>query len=58
MPALHDPAVDVFALIIAAVFLLIFLVMGAMLFTAMVVEHKGNLFSGKWADQPKGVRAK
>jgi hypothetical protein len=45
-------------LIIAVVFLLIFLVMGAMLFTAMVIEHKGNLFSGKWADQPKGVRAK
>lgn len=45
-------------LIIAVVFLLIFLVMGAILFTAMVIEHKGNLFSGKWADQPKAVKAK
>lgn len=43
-------------LIIAVVFLLVFLVMGAMLFTAMVAEQKGHLFSGKLADQPKGVK--
>jgi len=45
-------------LIIAVVFLVIFLVMGAMLFTAMVAEHEGHLFSGKWSDQPKHVKAK
>jgi hypothetical protein len=43
-------------LIIAVVFFLIFLVMGVMVFTAMVAEHKGHLFSGHWADRPKSVR--
>jgi len=45
-------------LIIAVLFLLIFLVMGVMLFTVMVVEHEGHLFSATWADQPKRVNAK
>ena len=43
-------------LIIAVVFFLIFLVMGVMAFTAMAKEHKGHLFSGHWADQPKPVK--
>lgn len=40
-------------LIIAVVFFVIFLVMGVLLFSAMVTEHKGSLFSGRWADRPK-----
>lgn len=45
-------------LIIAVVFFLIFLAMGAILFSAMAVEHKGHLFSWHWADRPKEVKAK
>ena len=45
-------------LIIAVVFFLIFLVMGVILFRAMADEHKGHLFSGRWADRPKTVKAK
>ena len=45
-------------LIIAVVFLLLFLVMGVMVFSAMVVEHKGHLFSWRWADRPKPAKAK
>ena len=40
-------------LVIAVVFLLIFLAMGVLGFSAMAVEHKGHLFSGHWADRPK-----
>ena len=40
-------------LVIAVVFFLIFLVMGVMGISAMAVEHKGNLFSWRWADEPK-----
>jgi hypothetical protein len=40
-------------LVIAVVFFLLFLVMGVMVFSAMVAEHKGHLFSGHWADRPK-----
>ena len=43
-------------LVIAVVFFLIFLVMGVMAFTAMAKEHKGHLFSGHWADQPKPIK--
>jgi hypothetical protein len=43
-------------LVIAVVFFLIFLVMGVMGVTAMVAEHRGKLFSGKWSDQPKSIR--
>ncbi|HEY4933598.1 MAG TPA: hypothetical protein VII23_18695 [Terriglobales bacterium] len=43
-------------LVIAVVFFLIFLVMGVMAFTAMAKEHKGHLFSGHWADQPKAFK--
>jgi hypothetical protein len=43
-------------LIIAVVFFLIFLVMGVMGFTAMAVEHKGHLFSWRWANQPKPAK--
>ncbi|HZP24311.1 MAG TPA: hypothetical protein VFB04_12735 [Terriglobales bacterium] len=39
-------------LIIAVVFLIIFLVMGVMGITAMVAEHRGHLFSWTWSDQP------
>lgn len=49
-------------LVVAVVFLLLFLVMGVMGVTAMVAEHKARgakLFSGKWSDQPKeGIAAK
>lgn len=45
-------------LIIAVVFLLIFIVMGVILFRAMAVEHEGHLFSGTWSDRPKPVKAK
>jgi hypothetical protein len=45
-------------LIIAVVFLLIFLVMGVILFRAMATEHKGHLFSWRWSDRPKAVKAK
>jgi hypothetical protein len=40
-------------LIIAVVFFAIFLVMGVMGVTAMVVEHRGHLFSGTWSDETK-----
>lgn len=43
-------------LVIAVVFFAIFLVMGVMAITAMVAEHRGNLFSGKWSDEPKPSR--
>jgi hypothetical protein len=43
-------------LIIAVVFFLIFLAMGVMGFTAMAAEHKGHLFSGRWADGPKPAK--
>ena len=43
-------------LVIAVVFFAIFLVMGVMGITAMVSEHKGNLFSGAWSDEPKPKR--
>jgi hypothetical protein len=39
-------------LIIAVVFLLIFLVMGVMAITAMVAEHGSHLFSWTWSDEP------
>jgi hypothetical protein len=45
-------------LIIAVVFLLIFLAMGVLGITAMAKEHKGHLFSWKWADRPKAAKAK
>ena len=45
-------------LVIAVVFFLIFLVMGVILFRAMADEHKGHLFSGRWADRPRTVKAK
>jgi hypothetical protein len=45
-------------LIIAVVFLLIFLVMGVLGFSAMAAEHKGHLFSWSWADVPKKVKTK
>jgi len=45
-------------LVIAVVFFLIFLVMGVMGCSAMAAEHKGHLFSWRWADQPKGVKGK
>ena len=40
-------------LVIAVVFFAIFLVMGVMAIAAMVSEHKGNLFSWRWSDEPK-----
>jgi len=43
-------------LVIAVVFFAIFLVMGVMGITAMVSEHKGHLFSGRWSDEPKARR--
>jgi len=43
-------------LVIAVVFFLIFLVMGVMGISAMAAEHKGHLFSWRWADEPKGKR--
>jgi hypothetical protein len=43
-------------LVIAVVFFLIFLVMGVMGISAMVAEHRGKLFSGKWSDQPKPAK--
>jgi hypothetical protein len=43
-------------LVIAVVFFLIFLVMGVMGITAMVAEHRGHLFSGKWSDLPKPAK--
>jgi hypothetical protein len=45
-------------LIIAVVFFLIFLAMGVLGFTAMAKEHKGHLFSWRWADRPKAVKNK
>jgi len=44
-------------LVIAVVFFLIFLAMGVMGFSAMAAEHKGHLFSGRWADEPKPAKA-
>ena len=43
-------------LVIAVVFFIIFLVMGVMGITAMVAEHRGKLFSGKWSDEPKPAK--
>ena len=44
-------------LVIAVVFFIIFLAMGVMGVTAMVSEHKkGQLFSGRWSDEPKAKR--
>jgi hypothetical protein len=45
-------------LVIAVVFFLIFLVMGVMGLSAMAAEHKGHLFSGCWAEEPKGTKTK
>ena len=45
-------------LVIAVVFFLIFLVMGVMGLSAMAAEHNGHLFSGGWADEPKGTKTK
>jgi hypothetical protein len=45
-------------LIIAVVFLLIFLAMGVLGFSAMAAEHKGHLFSWRWADRPKSAQSK
>jgi len=45
-------------LVIAVVFLLIFIVMGVLAFSAMAAEHKGHLFSWRWSDRPKAVKAK
>lgn len=39
-------------LVIAALFLAIFLVMGILGVTAMVAEHRGHLFSWSWSDEP------
>jgi len=39
-------------LVIAVVLFAIFLVMGVMAVSAMVAEHRGKLFSGKWSDEP------
>ena len=43
-------------LVIAVVFFAIFLVMGIMGVTAVVSEHRGKLFSGKWSDEPKPAK--
>ena len=46
-------------LVIAVVFLVIFLVMGVTAMTAMVAEHKskcGRVFSGTWSDLPKPAK--
>lgn len=43
-------------LVIAVVFLLIFIAMGVLAFSAMAVEHKGHLFSWHWADVPKPAK--
>jgi hypothetical protein len=40
-------------LVIAVVFFIIFLVMGVMGVSAMMAEHKGHLFSGRWSDEAK-----
>jgi hypothetical protein len=40
-------------LVIAVVFFIIFLIMGVMGVSAMVTEHKGHLFSGRWSDEPR-----
>ena len=45
-------------LVIAVVFFLIFLVMGVLGISAMAAEHKGNLFSWRWADEPKTAKGK
>ena len=45
-------------LVIAIVFLAIFVVIGVMGITAMVAEHRGKtLFSGTWSDEPKPAKA-
>jgi len=44
-------------LVIAVVFFLIFLVMGVLGISAMAVEHKGHLFSWRWADEPRRAKA-
>jgi hypothetical protein len=44
-------------LVIAVVFLAIFLVMGVLGVSAMVAEHRrGKLFSGTWSDQPEPAK--
>ena len=43
-------------LVIAVVFLAIFLVMGVMAVSAMVAEHRGNLFTWHWNEVPKSGR--
>ena len=45
-------------LVIAVVFFLIFIAMGVLTFSAMAAEHKGHLFSWRWADRPKPAKAK
>lgn len=40
-------------LIIAVLFLLIFIAMGVLGFSAMAVEHKGHLFDLSWGGRPK-----
>ena len=45
-------------LIIAVVFFLIVQEMGVMGTSAMAAEHTEHLFSGCWADEPKGRKAK
>ena len=45
-------------LVIAVVFLLLFIAMGVLAFSAMAAEHKGHLFSWHWPDRPKTVRGK
>jgi hypothetical protein len=45
-------------LVIAAVFFLIFLVMGVTGFNAMAVEHKGHRFSWHWAERHKTAKAR
>ncbi len=43
-------------LVIAVVFFAIFLVMGVMGVTAIIAEHRGKLFSGKWSDEPRPTK--
>jgi len=40
-------------LVIAVVFFAIFLVMGVMAITAVVVEHRSQSFGGEWSKEPK-----
>jgi hypothetical protein len=43
-------------LVIAVVFLAIFLVMGVMAVSAMVAEHQGKLFTWHWSEVSKPGR--